>query len=287
MSADAREVGARQLVGARLRQLRLHANRTQKEAATAIEASIAKISQMENGRVPFRRRDLIDLLMLYGVTDPYQQETIISVALGKRDPDWWDSQDVPIEETVLWAHEQAATLIRTYQPHLVPDLLRTQEYAAAAHRASHYPAPSATATAATVKNVQRRQQALSASLWVVIDEPVLWRPLGGDIAAHLRQLDALTDASQTQGITIQVNPLSSPFLPACEPFTVFRFADRPQLLAIHRLTGDEISALRDAERYGMVFEELIAVAAASRSTPQIIARIRDHLHETAADHSGP
>lgn len=276
VSGEDRQLCARQMVGARLRQMRLRHNLRQESAAEAIAASIAKISRMESGRVPFRRQDLLGLLTLYGIDDPYQQETLLSVALGHRDPDWWDDHDVPLEKTVLWSHEQAADLIRIYQPHLVPELLWTEEYARAAHQASRYPPPTPAATDTHVQNVIRRQKALRATLWAVIDEAALRRPIGGDLNMHLRQLDALAAASQVQGVTIQVVPLDSPYLPSCEPFAIFRLPDR-QILAVHRYAGDQITELAAGEHYGILFDQLTSVARRRAETPHILARIRDHL----------
>lgn len=278
---------ARELVGGRLRQLRLERNFTLEDAASAIDGSISKVSRMERGHTPFRRRDLIDLLALYGVTDPHQQETIISVALGKREPGWWDSEDVPLEETVQWAHEHSANLIRTYQPTFVPELLRTQEYAAAAHRVSHHPAAPQGATDAHIRLLMQRQEALFAEdnrqpvLWAVIEEPVLWRPIGGHLDMHLRQLDVLLEATRRRSVTIQVNLMDTPFLPTARPFSIYRFPDRPQMLAIHGPNGDEITELQASEHHGRLFTQLIRAARPRADTPHILTQIRDRMAERA------
>jgi transcriptional regulator with XRE-family HTH domain len=266
------------MVGARLRQLRLHHNLRQASAARAITASIAKISRMEAGIHPFRRQDLHNLLTLYGINDPYQQETVLSVALGHRDPGWWDEHDVPLAAAVLWSREQTADLVRVYQPFVIPELLRTEEYARAVYRAHHFTAPSTAAAEAHITNLRRRQQALRArgtTLWFVIDEPVLWRPVGGDLDMHLRQLDALADASKALDVTIQIVPIASPYLPAAEPFTIFR-ADE-QLIALHRHAGDEIVELCEREHYGILWDQLAGVSTRGAATPQLLASIRDRL----------
>lgn len=276
MNGDDQQTQSRQMVGARLRQMRLQRNLRQETAAEAINASIAKISRMEHGLLPFRRQDLLDLLALYGVTDPAQREVLTSIAVGERSPAWWDDQDVPLEQTVLWSHEQGADLIRTYDPMLLPDLLQTEEYARAAQLARHYPSPASEATEAAVKNLLRRQQSYAGRLWAVIDEPVLWRPIAGDLTVHLRQLDALSTASRTQEVTIQILPMSSPFLPAAAPFTIFRLPGKPHVLALRHHTGD-ITELAGAERYGLLWDQLAGVAQRRADTPHIIARIRSHL----------
>ncbi len=289
-NGDGRQLSARQMVGARLRHLRLHRNLLQETAAKAINASISKISRIEAGIHPFRRDDLLRLLTLYGIRDHFQQEALLSVALGHREPGWWDSHDVPLKDAVLLRHEQVADLIRIYQPHLVPDLLRTEEYARAAYQARHYPSPNQAATEAHVTTVARRQQTLRARgtrLWAVIDEAALLRIPGGDLDMHLRQLDALAAASQTQTVTIQVIPTASPYLPAAEPFSIFRVPDA-HILTVHRYTGDEITDLAAAEHYGLLFDQLIGAAARRRAeTSQILAAIRNRLLSPSGEASWP
>lgn len=280
VGSDDRQLWARQVVGARLRQLRRRRNLRQEVAAETLKASISKISRMESGHVPYRRQDLLDLLTLYRVSDPFQQEALISVALGHREPGWWDDHDVPLRETVLWSLEQVADLVRIYQPHLVPDLLQTEEYARTAHRTRHVSSPSEAATEASAANVMRRQQLLrgrGTRVWAVIDEPALWRPVGGNLDAHLRQLDALADASQRRDVTIQIVAMDSPYLPAAEPFTIFRVPGKGQTLAVHRFAGDEVTDLSANENYGLLFDQLVGVARRGADTPHILAGVRDRL----------
>ncbi|HTE67763.1 MAG TPA: helix-turn-helix transcriptional regulator, partial [Actinomycetes bacterium] len=56
----------RMLVGAQLRRLRTDMGLSREEAAEAIRASEWKIHRLENGKVGFKERDIIDLLRLYG-----------------------------------------------------------------------------------------------------------------------------------------------------------------------------------------------------------------------------
>ncbi|MEV4183121.1 Scr1 family TA system antitoxin-like transcriptional regulator [Streptosporangium canum] len=146
------ESSAERLVGARLRRLRRGSGITARALGDAIHASEARISRLERGHLPFGRDDLIGPLALYGVTDLYQQETMVSVALGERKPSWWNGQEVLLAETAVLGLE----LIHTYQPHLIPPLRQTPEYAAAACQVSRYPPPAAEVTEVSVKNLLRR-----------------------------------------------------------------------------------------------------------------------------------
>lgn len=285
MSAESTEP-IRSMVGARLRQLRLIRNLTVEAAAAAIGSSKPTISRMERGQAPLTRETLLALLTLYGVTDPAQQEVLVSVAVGERSPGWWDHHDVPLEETVIWSHEQAARLIRAYDPVLIPELLRTEEYARAADLARHYPSPPSEATEHSVKKVLRRQRARKAALWVVIDEAALWRPIGGDLDMHLRQLDALAAASFAQDGTIQIVPKDSPFLAPCTSFTIYRLPGK-DILTLHLYTGDETTDLASSENYGLLFDQLAGVARLRAETPKIIAHVRDRLRSSPPPGGSP
>lgn len=263
----------RRMVGLRLRQMRLHRNLKQETAARAIGASIAKVSRMEHGLTPFRRDDMLALLHLYGVTDPAQAEVLTSIAVGGRSPAWW-SDDVPLEDTVVWANEQAADLIRSWQPFAIPELLRTEAYAHEVLLARHYPEPASAATKTAVANLLRRQRARRARLWAIVDEPVLWRPIAGDLDTHLRQLDALEHAARAGDVTIQIVPWHARFLAAAEPFTLYRTPGR-HICTARRHTGDHDD---NPDAYGVLFDQLAGVAHPPADTPHVINRIRDHLH---------
>src|SRR5215470_2322632 len=79
------------VLGSQLRRLREQRSITCEEAGEAIRASHSKISRMELGRVRFRRRDVVDLLSLYGVEDESEQESMLSLADRANAPGWWHS----------------------------------------------------------------------------------------------------------------------------------------------------------------------------------------------------
>ncbi|MGH8964145.1 MAG: helix-turn-helix domain-containing protein, partial [Actinomycetes bacterium] len=56
------------LVGAQLRRLREASGISREDAAYALRGSEAKMSRLESGRVGFKRRDVADLLSMYGLT---------------------------------------------------------------------------------------------------------------------------------------------------------------------------------------------------------------------------
>ena len=79
----------RMLVGAQLRRLRTDMGLSREEAGEAIRASEWKIHRLENGQVGFKERDIIDLLRLYGVTEPDEVAALVVLAREANTPGWW------------------------------------------------------------------------------------------------------------------------------------------------------------------------------------------------------
>ena len=116
------------VLGNQLRQLREASGITTGAAGHAIRASHAKISRMELGRVGFKERDVADLLTLYGVTDESERGSFLTLARRANVPGWWHhyADLLPSWFEMYLGLEQASSVIRTYQPQLVPGLLQTQ-----------------------------------------------------------------------------------------------------------------------------------------------------------------
>ena len=83
------------LLGTQLRRLREARGITAQEAARAIRGSESKISRIELGRTSVRKIDIVDLLSLYGITDPAEHEELLALAAQANQPGWWHQyQDV-------------------------------------------------------------------------------------------------------------------------------------------------------------------------------------------------
>ncbi|WP_425280612.1 helix-turn-helix domain-containing protein [Microbispora hainanensis] len=77
------------MLGAQLRRLREAGNISREQAGQAIRASTSKICRLELGRTPFKRRDVADLLTLYGVVGSGERETMLALAEQAGTPGWW------------------------------------------------------------------------------------------------------------------------------------------------------------------------------------------------------
>lgn len=243
-SVDGGPTALRMVLGARLRRLREAADITREAAGAAIRASDSKISRLELGRVGFRQRDLTDLLALYGVTDEAELAEFAELARAASKSGWWhrDSDWLPRWFDLYLGLEQAARLIRAYEPRAVPELLQTADYARALLRLAH-PSEPQTAIERRVALRMRRQHILQRpqppQFWVIVDEAALRRPVGGSMVWR-DQLEHLERLIEAPNIAVQVlaDHVAGPAL-AEGAFTMLRFteSDLPDIVYLQQLTG--------------------------------------------------
>ncbi|MER7129288.1 helix-turn-helix domain-containing protein [Streptosporangium saharense] len=105
--------------------------------------------------------------------------------------------------------EQEAHTLHTWQPLVVPGLLQTESYARAVIRGE--PGITEEQVDKAVEARMERQKIFSRlsppMLWVVLDEGVLHRPIGGkDVLRH--QLERLREMAESPRIGIQIVPLA-------------------------------------------------------------------------------
>ncbi len=198
------------LLGAQLRRLREARRLSLEDAGNVIRASHSKISRLETGRVGFKDRDIVDLLTFYGMTDEKDREALRSLAARANSPGWWH------------------------------DYAQTEDYARAVTMLGY----------SNPKEINRRvslrmaRQAIldrpdSPSLWVVLDEALLRRPIGGPNAMRA-QLKHLIDMSQRPNVSVQVIPFKAGgHAAAGGPFSLLRFAqyDIPDVVYLEQLTS--------------------------------------------------
>jgi transcriptional regulator with XRE-family HTH domain len=267
-------------LGSRLRQLREGCGISREAAGDAIRGSHAKISRLELGRTGFKERDLHDLLTLYGVVDPAERETYFELARRANDPGWWQhySDLLPAWFETYIGLEQAAATIRTYEAQFVPGLLQTADYARAVIQLGN--------TDETERRVairMRRQRILyrvaAPTLWAVIDESALRRPVGG-VEVLQEQIEHLLTMADRPSIRIQVLPYSAGGHSAAGgPFSILRFPE-PELADIvytEQLTSSlYFDKPRDVELYMSVMNRISVEAL---SPVDSIRFLRDLLTE--------
>ncbi|MFI6217352.1 helix-turn-helix domain-containing protein [Nocardia brasiliensis] len=263
--ADRGPTALRIAVGGQLRALREECGITREAAGDYIRGSHAKISRLELGRTGFKERDILDLLTLYGVTDPDQRAVLVDLARGANQPGWWHSYNdlLPSWFETYLGLEGAAQTIRTFEGQLVPGLLQTDEYTHAVIAVSHH---NAEATR-RVELRRRRREILDIengpALWAVLDEAVLHRPIGGrDVLRN--QIRHLVTMSDKRNVTIQVLPYRAGGHPAAgSSFTMLRFTERelPDIVYLEQLTSAlYLDRREDLQLYREVMDRLAVQA---------------------------
>jgi transcriptional regulator with XRE-family HTH domain len=262
------------LLGTQLRRLREARGVTAQEAARAIRGSESKISRIELGRTSVREVDIIDLLSLYGITDPAEREELLTLAGQANQPGWWHQyQDVlPSWFQAYVGLEESAESIRSYDSQFIPGLLQTEDYATAVLALGDFSLDEAERLVFLRKERQRRFASGGLRLWAIVDEVALTR-LVGSRQIMRAQLQHLSDVCEQPGFVLQVVPDSAGAYLVPGSFSILRFAvpDLPDVVYVEQLTSAMyLDKPVDVDRYATVMDKLSATAAPPEQSKEII-----------------
>jgi len=237
------------LYGAKLRKLRARAGWTQRELGDKVPIAHSRIAQFELGKetppedVSAKLDELLtadgDLTDLWGhiKRTPY--------------PDW---------ARKFMEYEGQANAMHKYMAHSVPGLLQTEAYAREVLRLGQ---PWCTQEEIDEKVAARisRQDLLRCArpplLWVVLDEAVIRRPVGGD-AVMRDQLARVIEAAATPRVEVQVLAFESGGHSAMGgSLTLLSFENAPDVAYLEaghsgELVEDRAMVARHSYRYDLV-----------------------------------
>ncbi|MFI0806003.1 helix-turn-helix domain-containing protein [Streptomyces echinatus] len=274
----------RMILGRQLEELRTRAGLSYAEAGAAIGVSHSTIRRMEAAKVArLRLADAEKLLQVYGVTDQEEIDTFLQSVREANKRGWWHGyRDVmPDWFAAYLSLEQAAVQIRAYENQFVHGLLQTEDYARALLTAAG-PHASAEAVERRVALRMRRQELLARQgpprLWVVMDETVLRRPVGGPEVMRA-QIDHLVEVSRLPHITVQLMPFANGPHPAlwAGAYHLFRFRARelPDIAYLNGLAGAVyLDKADDVVVYREALDRLSAQAASAKMTENLLAALR-------------
>ncbi|MFD3626872.1 helix-turn-helix domain-containing protein [Streptomyces sp. NPDC058726] len=277
----------RMILGRQLEELRTRAGLTYEQAASAIGVSHSTIRRMEAAKVArLRLADAEKLLQIYGVTDRQEVDTFLKSVREASKRGWWHTyRDVmPDWLAAYLSLEQAALQIRAYESQYVHGLLQTEAYARALLRADNPHAPD-DATERRIALRMRRQELLVREepprLWVVMDETVLRRPVGGADVMRA-QIGHLMEIQRLPQVTLQIMPFTNGPHPALRAgaFQLFRFRARelPDVVYVSGLAGAVYLDKRDdVVVYREALDRVGAQATPTRRTGTVLDRIRQEL----------
>ncbi|MFC7547259.1 helix-turn-helix domain-containing protein [Plantactinospora sp. GCM10030261] len=269
----------RRRLGAELRRRRESAGVTIEMVAEQLECSASKVSRIETGHTSATPRDVRDMLAIYGV-EGAECDELVQIAREARQKGWWHPYSTVLTGAYVGL-EAAAGSIRAYEQQVVPGLLQTEEYAKAMIRAARPDIPD-DEVEQRVRVRLGRQSLLTQDdpidLWVVLDEAVVSRPVGGD-AVMRAQLERLVEAAELPNVTLQILPFEVGAHAGMDgTFAILDFpeAGDPDVVYAENATGGLFLEKNDElQKYIFIFDHIRAAAIHPEESVALIAKLAE------------
>lgn len=281
MAAGSPTVRRRRL-GLELRRLREEAGLTIERVAEELECSDSKVSRIETGQVSVSPRDVRDMLEIYEVGEEERAE-LMRIAREARQKGWWHAYgDIPVSPAV--AFEAEAFSMSIYRSLVVPGLFQTKDYARVVVHAMN-PQLVHEQIERRVELRMARQSILTQdqppALWVVLDEAVLRRLIGGPEVMR-QQLERLSEVGALPNVTLQLLPFTSgEHAGLGGEFTLIGFPDPgdPNVVSIEMPSNDLwLEDPASVRRYDHLFDLLRAAALSPADSAGFVTKVAKDLY---------
>ncbi|WP_328502343.1 helix-turn-helix domain-containing protein [Streptomyces sp. NBC_00457] len=253
--------------GSELRRYRESAGMSQQELGECIFCTGSLVGQIETAhKVPTREfAERADAALL---TDGCFSR-LVGLVLRSQLPTWFQ----PYAEM-----EAKATYISTYQSQVVYGLLQTEEYARAVLGAPQ-PENLDELVAARMERQRVLRKVKPPLVWVVLDEAVLYRPMGGREVMR-NQLAHLLSFRDQRRLKIQVLPFSAGEHPGLTgTFNLLRFDDDPDVVYTEDFIQGHMTANPDSVSEGWLhYDQLRAAALSVRDSAELIAHVMEERY---------
>ncbi len=271
----------RRRLAAELKKSREEAGFTQESVSRHFEWHSAKVTRIENARVPVTARDVNDLLTLYGVRDPDYREALLALARQGRQRTWWtDYRDVMRPGNFV-GMEADASITRVWEPIVLPGLLQSEAYMRALIGIGrrHDPMESIERRVALRKMRQARLTAPAPlQLVALIDESVVHRVVGGPSVMQ-EQRRKLIEVAALPNVSMRIVPYGAgehPFMGGSVALLEFPDVAHLDVIYLEGLAGDYYEEQpAEVKRYRDEFERLRSRALSEASTVTLIERLLD------------
>jgi transcriptional regulator with XRE-family HTH domain len=257
------------VLGRRLRDLRQTAGKSFEDAAAALDVSPLAIRRIEQGQVKWKLPYIKVLLGEYGVS-PEETRVFLELAAAANRPGWWYPyrDALPDWFRAFVTLEEEASLIRAYEPHYVPGIMQTEDYARTVLCAGVDDSDEIERRVAL--RMQRQRELIErggTEFWAVIDETVLRRPVAAPEVMRA-QVDHLIGLVALPNVKLQVIPFGLFVHEAMYgPFYIFRFPF-PELQDIAYIENVSGSGYVDQHDNVAVFVEALDRISAQVPPPQ-------------------
>ena len=257
------------------------------EVAERLGWSPSKISRLEHGRTGYKLRDVESLLDLYEVQGTHRDD-LLALTRDTYRKSWLENESasLPSRFATYVSMETEAEVIWNWEPHLVPGLLQTEDYARSIFEGWQSVVTMSPAEIQRRVDIRLARQDLldrdpPPALSVVLDESVLTRRVG-DASVMRAQLAHLLDCSERPTIEVRVLPLSAyhPVLTGSFSYMKFTGAEDvafDDIVAVEHLASNYyIEGEEDTYQYRLAFERLTAESLDPRHTQEFI---RKHVQQ--------
>lgn len=263
----------RALLGAELRHRRERAGLSQTELGAPLFLSGSFIGQLESG---VRRMQMDQAVKFDEIlnADGFFVRNCAALKKSKYPDHFAEAAEA----------EARATTIKEYAPQLIPGLLQTEAYARAVFREGLPTSTESTIDELVAARLERGQILTDPTvpmLWVVLDEAVLRRAVGGPgtMAAALRHIAAL---ARQHRIIVQVLPFEAGGHPAMGGgLKLMAFADAPPLAYLDGLgAGQLLDDPGTVRGYELTYDLVVANATSPAASLALIESVaEDYEHE--------
>ncbi|MEW2519017.1 helix-turn-helix domain-containing protein [Actinacidiphila alni] len=272
------------VLGRRLRDLRVAAGKSFEDAAVVLDVAPLTIRRMELAKGKWKLPYVKTLLEEYGVPAD-EARTFLALVRDANQPGWWHRyrDALPTWFSGYVSLEEEASLIRAYEPHYIPGLLQTEEYAMTVLRAGLHDAEEEVERRVAVR--MQRQKLLTTAeppeLWVVMDETVFRRPMV-PVEVMRSQIDRIIEVTeQLPNVKLQVLPFG---ICAHEgmygAFHIFRFPHEEisDIAYVENLVGAVyLDEYDDVTNFQEALDRLCAHALPVQRTGEFLGAIRKEL----------
>ncbi|WP_405674413.1 helix-turn-helix domain-containing protein [Streptomyces sp. NBC_01511] len=267
--------------------LREKAGLSREQSGRLLRVTAATVRRMEMAEVGLKVPYLQILLPAYDVPDE-EIDVFLRLADEANKPGWWQRfHDVlPDWFSGYVSLEEAATTMRCYEPHFVPGLLQTEEYArhiltaGALGQQLSDPARIERMVALRLERQALLTRTDAPVFWAVLDETVLRRHVASPDVMRA-QIDRLLEASELPNVTIQIAEFAAGHHPGTySPFVLFRFGipEVRDMVYIEYLTGalylDEDG---EVSEHMEAMDRMVAHAESASRTRQLLSDVRAAL----------
>jgi transcriptional regulator with XRE-family HTH domain len=272
----------RRRVRSELRTARQAAGLTQEQVAAEMDWSPSKVIRIENGSVGISTNDVRALLRLYGIADPRRESELVALAKDAREPSWWRQYKDVVGPRFLPVieYEESASVIKNFEPLLIPGLLQTPEYSRSV-LTEFMDKPTKERVDDLIHVRMKRQEKLyradPPALTIILDEAVVRRVVGTREIMQ-RQLLHLIDMATRPHVTIEVVPFSVGIHRGMtKPFMLLEFSDPDvdDVLYFEGTAGDPV--IKDAngttKQFHEAFEELRKLALSPAETAKFLGKL--------------